>query len=52
MRESARRNHSPVKLPLVSRNYRMLPQKSRWVNKKELYGKEWYAEQISRAKQG
>ncbi|MBM3933550.1 MAG: Gfo/Idh/MocA family oxidoreductase [SAR202 cluster bacterium] len=49
MRESARRNHSPVRLPLVSRNYRMLPEKYRWMNKKELYGKEWYAEQIGEA---
>ena len=28
----------------------MYPQKMRWHYKKDLYGKEWYAEQMAKAK--
>ena len=49
MRESARQNQAQVKLLLEDRSLTLMPQRYRWMNKKELYGKEWYAEQISRA---
>ena len=49
MRESARQGHNAVKLPLEDRSLTLMPEKYRWMNKKELYGKEWYAQQIAQA---
>ena len=49
MRESARHNNNPVRLPLTDRGLSLMPEKYRWMNKKELHGKKWYADQISRA---
>ena len=46
LRESHRRDHAPVKLPLQDRSLKIVPHKGRWLSKKDLYGKEWYAEQI------
>ena len=50
MRESARRGHAPVKLPLQDRTLAMFPRKARWVNKKELYGRESYMEMLRGSK--
>ena len=46
MRESHRRDHVPVSLPLEDRSLRVYPHEGRWLNKKEVYGAEWYAEAI------
>ena len=48
LRESHRRGHVPVQLPLVDRSSRIIPLPGRWLNKKEVYGREWYAKQIGR----
>lgn len=50
LRESHRQGHVPVKLPLADRALKILPHKGRWENKKEVYGKEWYAAQMHRAR--
>ncbi len=52
MRESARGGHAPVKLPLEDRSLTLMPQKFRWMNKKELFGEEKYAEEIARTNPG
>ena len=46
LRESHRRGHTPVYLPLEDRSLKMIPAPGRWGNKKTVYGKAWYAEQI------
>ena len=46
LRESHRRDHAPVKLPLEDRSLKIVPYPGRMFNKKEVHGKEWYAEQI------
>ena len=46
LRESHRRGHTPVYLPLEDRSLKMIPKPGRWGNKKTVYGNEWYAEQI------
>jgi len=51
MRESHRQGHIPVRLPLQNRSLRLFPHKGRWLNKKEVYGKEWYSEAINNQKQ-
>ena len=48
LRESHRRGHAPVKLPLEDRSLKIIPVPARWLNKKEVYGAEWYAEQIGK----
>ena len=50
LRESHRRGFSPVELPLQDRSLKIIPKKGRLLNKKEVYGGEWYAEQIGRHK--
>ena len=47
LRESHRRGHAPVRLPIEDRNLRILPHAGRWLNKKQVYGEEWYAEQMA-----
>ena len=47
LRESHRRGHEPVKLPLDDRTLRILPRPGRWLNKREVYGDEWYEEAMS-----
>ncbi len=49
LRESHRRG-SDVSLPLEDRSLVMYPQKMRWYYKKDLHGKEWYAEQMAKAR--
>jgi hypothetical protein len=49
LRESHRRG-SDVSLPLGDRSLVMYPQKMRWYYKKDLHGKEWYAEQMAKAR--
>ena len=44
--KSHRRGHAPVYLPLENRNLKIIPKPGRWGNKKTVYGKDWYAEQI------
>ncbi len=46
LRESHRREHAPVKMPLEDRGLTLYPHQGRWLNKKEVYGKEKYAEEI------
>ena len=50
LRESHRRGHVPVKLPLEDRSLVMYPVKTRWHYKKEVYGREWYMEQLALSK--
>ena len=50
LRESHRRGHAPVHLPLEDRSLKIVPAKGRWLNKKDVYGEEWYGEQISKHK--
>ncbi len=47
LRESERRGFSPVKLPLEDLGLQIVPAKSRLLYKKEVFGKEWYAEQMA-----
>jgi len=46
-RESHRQGHAPIKLPLEDRNLRIRPHDGRWLNKKQVYGEEWYAEAMA-----
>ena len=48
LRESHRQGHVPVRLPLQDRSLRIIPVPGRWLNKKEVHGREWYAKEISR----
>ena len=50
LRESARRGHLPVTLPLEDRGLTVKPIPKRWDYKKELMGREWYMEQLARHK--
>ena len=52
IRESHRRGHAPVKLPLEDRSLRLIPHPSRMYNKKEVYGREAYAKEIARFTRG
>lgn len=47
LRESHRRGHAPVRLPIEDRSLRILPHAGRWLNKKQVYGEEWYAGQMA-----
>jgi len=51
LRESERRGMTAVKFPLLDRSLTLTPKKGRMFNKKEVYGRQWYAEQIGRARQ-
>jgi predicted dehydrogenase len=46
LRESARNGSAPYKLPVVDRTIMMYPEVWRWNYKKEVYGEEWYREQM------
>ncbi len=46
LRESHRRGHTPVRLPLEDRSLKIIPPMSRWLNKKPQMGAEAYAESI------
>ena len=50
MRESHRQDRVPVSLPLEDRSLRLYPHEGRWLNKKEVYGREWYADAIGSQK--
>jgi predicted dehydrogenase len=47
LRESHRRGHSPVKIPLEDRSLKLMPARSRWLNKKEVYGEREYAQRMA-----
>ncbi len=47
LRESARNGNTPFKLPVVDRSIMMYPEVWRWNYKKDVYGVEWYREQMS-----
>lgn len=47
LRESARRDQGPVKLPLADRSLVMYPQNSRWNYKKEILGEEAYMQELA-----
>ncbi len=46
IRESARQDSAPVKLPIKDRSIVMYPEVWRWNYKKDLYGAEWYRQQM------
>lgn len=46
LRESHRQGHAPIKLPLKNRTLKIYPKEGRWLNKKQVYGEEAYAEMI------
>ena len=46
LRESHRNGHAPVRFPIQDRTLRIVPHQGRYLNKKEVYGEEWYAEAI------
>jgi len=50
LRESHRRGHAEVALPLEDRSLVMYPERSRWHYKKQIHGPEWYREQMSHGK--
>ena len=52
LRESARRGHAPVRLPLPPeiREQPMWPGPYRWNSKRDLYGTEWYMNEMQRHK--
>ena len=52
IRESHRRGHAPVNLPLEDRSLRLFPHPSRMYNKKEVLGREAYAKEIARFTRG
>lgn len=52
IRESHRRGHAPVKLPLADRSLRLIPHPSRMYNKKEVLGRAAYAKEIARFTRG
>jgi len=52
LRESHRRGHTEISLPLEDRSLVMYPEKMRWYYKKDLHGSEWYAEQMASVKRG
>jgi len=47
LRESARRGHVPVELPLADRSLVMYPQNSRWNYKKEIIGHDAYMDALA-----
>ena len=47
LRESHRRGHAPVKLPLEDRSLHIEPLPYRWINRKEVFGVERYEELMS-----
>lgn len=51
LRESHRRGHSQVKLPLDDRSLKLMPDTARWMNKKDLNSKEWYDALIARQRE-
>ena len=51
MRESHRRGHAAVACPVEDRSLVMYPVKARWNYKKEVYGREWYMEQMARLRE-
>ena len=51
MRESARCEHVPVRLPLRNRALLMYPKKSRWYYKKEIHGEDWYRDALANYQQ-
>lgn len=52
IRESHRRGHAPVNLPLADRSLRLIPHPSRMYNKKEVLGRAAYAKEIARFTRG
>ena len=49
LRESHRQGHSLVKLPLQDRGLKLMPHKTRWLNKKEALGERAFAERMARS---
>ena len=47
LRESHRKGHVPVSLPLDDRTLRLYPERGRWHYKKDVHGVEWYREQMA-----
>ena len=47
IRESARQDGKAVRLPIQDRGIMMYPEVWRWHYKKEVYGEEWYREQMT-----
>lgn len=52
VRESARRGHAPVALPLEDRSLTMYPERMRWHYKKGILGREAYMQQLAGQKKG
>ena len=50
LRQSHRCGHRAIALPLEDRSLVMYPEKGRWHYKKEVYGQEWYMEQMAAQK--
>ena len=46
VRESHRRGCAPVMLPLADRSLRIIPRPSRMYNKKPIFGRENYIDQV------
>ena len=49
LRQSHREGHAPVRFPIQDRSLKIVPAMSRYLNKKETFGEERYAEQIQSA---
>ena len=49
LRQSHRENHAPVRFPIRDRSQKIVPARSRFLNKKETLGEERYSEQIKSA---
>ena len=47
LRESARHGSAPFELPVADRGIMMYPEAWRWHYKKDVYGADWYREQMS-----
>ena len=47
LRESTRRGHVPLQLPLEDRSLTVKPIPKRWDYKKEIHGRDWYMDQLA-----
>lgn len=50
LRESHRRGHVPIHLPMADRSLKMYPEALRWDNKKDYFDNEWYEDMMKQFK--
>ena len=50
LRESHRRGHVPIHLPMADRSLKMYPEALRWDNKKDYFDNDWYEDMMKQFK--